>query len=74
MITIGGQGHNHTIHLQQVIDTMLSELEFAIAYLDEILMESQSTEQHQVHVYEVFNPELWIQAKRGKVRFFNEKN
>ena len=39
---------------QQVMDSMLCELEFVMSYLDDILMNSQSVEQHKAHVYEVF--------------------
>ena len=39
---------------QQVIAIMLSGLEFALAYLNDILINSQSAEQHKVHMYEVF--------------------
>ena len=36
------------------MDTMLSGLEFVRAYLDDILMNTQSAKQHKAHVHEVF--------------------
>ena len=50
---------------QQVMDIMLSELEFTIAYQDDILMNSQSAEQHKAHVYEGFKT---IQDNGFKIR------
>ena len=41
--------------IQQVTDPMLSDLDFAIAYLDDILMNSQTVEQHKQHVHKVFS-------------------
>lgn len=32
---------------QQVMDTMLSVLDFAVAYLDDILLKSESLEEHK---------------------------
>ena len=39
---------------QQIIDTMLSGLDFSIGYLDDILMKSETIEQHRKHVFQVF--------------------
>ena len=39
---------------QQVMDTMLSGLYFAVAYLDDILMKSKSIIEHKEHVHKVF--------------------
>ena len=39
---------------QQVIDTMLSSLDFVVAYLDDILMKSKSIIEHKEHVHKVF--------------------
>ena len=39
---------------QQIIDTMLSGLNFSIGYLDDILMKSETIEQHRKHVFQVF--------------------
>ena len=59
---------------QQVMDTMLIGLEFKIAYLDDILMNSQSTEQYKAHVYEVFEiQDEGFKLKEKKCDFFNEK-
>ena len=53
---------------QQVMDTMLSGLEFAITYLDDILMNSQSAEPHKAHVYKVFKriQDYGFKQKDGK--------
>ena len=60
---------------QEVRDTMLDGLDFAIAYLDDIIMISKSKEQHQEHVRRVFS---WIQefgfkVKEEKCEFFLEE-
>ena len=39
---------------QKIMDTMLADLDFATAYLDDILMKSKSQEDHAKHVNEVF--------------------
>lgn len=39
---------------QQIMDTMLAGLEFAMAYLDDILIKSLNLEEHKNHVQEVF--------------------
>ena len=39
---------------QQVMVAMLVGLEFAMAYLDDILIKSEYTEQHKKHVRDVF--------------------
>ena len=39
---------------QQIMDTMLSGLEYAMAYLDDILIKSKNFEEHKSHVREVF--------------------
>ena len=39
---------------QQVMDTMLSGLDFAVAYLDDILMNSKSIIEHKEHIHKVF--------------------
>ena len=38
---------------QQIMDTMLAGLDFAIAYLDDILIKSKKVEEHKNHVWEV---------------------
>ena len=35
---------------QQVMDTILSNLDFMVAYLDDIFMNSQNVEQHKKYV------------------------
>ena len=39
---------------QQTMDMMLSGLEYAMAYLDNILIKSENFEEHKSHVWEVF--------------------
>ena len=39
---------------QQVMDTILSGLDFAVGYFDDILMKSKSIIKHKEHVYKVF--------------------
>ena len=39
---------------QQIMDTMLSGLEYAMAYLENILIKSENFEEHKSHVREVF--------------------
>ena len=39
---------------QQIMDTMLSGLEYAMAYLDDILIKSENFEEHKSHAREVF--------------------
>ena len=60
---------------QQVMNTMLSDLDLVVAYLDNILMNSQNVEQHQEHVYKVFSriQEYGFKLKESKCDFFMEK-
>ena len=39
---------------QQILDTMLAGLDFAVAYLDDILIKSKNVQEHKNHVWEVF--------------------
>ena len=39
---------------RQVMDTILSGLDFSVAYLDDILMNSKSIVEHKDHVHKVF--------------------
>lgn len=39
---------------QQIIDTLVNDVDFAIAYVDDILIKSEIREQHAEHVKEVF--------------------
>ena len=60
---------------QQVMDTMLSDLDFAVAYLVDILMNSQNVEQHKEHLHKVFSriQEYGFKLKEFKCDFFMEK-
>ena len=40
---------------QQVMDTVLNDLDFAVAYLDDILTNSQNVEQLKEHVHKIFS-------------------
>ena len=39
---------------QRIMDDRLAELDFAMAYLDDILIKDETIEQHRIHVKEVF--------------------
>ena len=54
---------------------MLSDLDFAVAYLDDILMNSQNVEQHQENVHEDFSriQEYSFKLKESKCDFFMKK-
>ena len=56
------------------MDTLLSDLDFAVAYLDDILMNSQNVEQHKEHVHKVFSriQEYGFKLKESKCDFFME--
>ena len=60
---------------QQVMDTMLNGLDFAIAYLDDILMNSSNKEQHKSHVHQVVKriQDYGFKLKDGKCEFFLRK-
>ena len=60
---------------QQVTDTMLSDLNFTVAFLDDILMYSQNVEQQKEHVHKVFSriQEYGFELKESKCDFFMEK-
>ena len=59
---------------QQVMDTMLSGLDFSVTYWDDILMNSKSVVDHKDHVHKVFAK---IQDNDFKIRnqmwFFHGK-
>ena len=46
------------IIFQKIMDTMLADLDFATAYLDNILIKSKNREDHAKHVIEVFKKKL----------------
>ena len=60
---------------QHVTDTRLSDLDFAVAYLDDILMNSPNVEQHKEHAYKEFSRiyEYDFKLKESKSKFFMEK-
>ena len=60
---------------QQVMDTMLIGLDFAIAYLDDILIKNKTWEEHARHVKEVFikNKSLDLSWVLKNVNFFKPK-
>ena len=57
---------------QQIKDTMLNELDFAVAYLDDSLINSDNIEQHKKHVHEVFRriKDYRFKLKDEKCNFF----
>ena len=60
---------------QQVMHTTVSDLHFAVEYLDDILMKSQNVEQHKEPVHKVFsrNQEYGFKLKESKCNFSMEK-
>ena len=57
---------------QQVMDTMLGELDFSITYLDNILINSKTMEEHRGHVHKVFSriQDYGFKIKESKCDFF----
>ena len=57
---------------QQVTDTMLGDLDYTIAYLDDILVTSKTTAEHQNHKINVFEKlkEYGFKVKEAKCDFF----
>lgn len=53
------------------MDTILNDVDFSIAYLNNILIKSESCE-HAKHVKEVFekNKTIWLETLEIKVNFF----
>ena len=45
---------------QEIMDTMLSRLEYAMVYLDDILIKSEKFEEHKSHIREVFKRICYI--------------
>ena len=60
---------------QQVIDPMLSGLDFMVVYFDDILMKSKSIIKHKEHVHKVFTKiqDFGFKLKETKCDFFMEK-
>ena len=56
--------------------TLLCDIDFAVAYLDDILMKSQNVEQYKEHVHKVFSriQGYGFKLKESKCDFFIEKN
>lgn len=54
------------------MDTMLGGLDFSTAYLDDILINSKSLEQHWEHIHKVFSQiqDYGFKIKEGKCDFF----
>ena len=61
---------------QQVMDTMLNDLDFAIAYLNDILMNCVDKKQHREHVMKVFEriQDFGFTLKETKCEFFSRRN
>eukprot|EP00106_Octopus_bimaculoides_P019064 XP_014786506.1 PREDICTED: uncharacterized protein K02A2.6-like [Octopus bimaculoides] len=53
---------------QQIMDTMLGDCDFAISYSDDILIKSESHEQHVEHVKRVFK-----KIRKYSIKFMEEK-
>ena len=57
--TTGNKGSSN--FFQKIMDTMLTELEFETAYLDDIVIKCKNREDHAKHVIEVFkNKRIWF--------------
>lgn len=54
------------------MDTMLGGLDFACAYLDDIVIASKSTEEHRKHIHEVFEriQDFNLKVKESKCDFY----
>ena len=59
---------------QQIMDAMLAALEYAMAYLDDILIKSENME-HRKHVWEVFKRinEYGFKLEPEKCEFFMDR-
>ncbi len=56
---------------QKIIDTMLADLDFATAYLDDILIKGRNREDHAKHVIEVFKKKkIGFKLNMEKAEFF----
>ena len=56
---------------QQVMDTMLGDVDYATAYLDDILVTSKTTAEHRIHIINVFEKlqEYGFKVKEAKSDF-----
>ena len=61
---------------QQIIDMLLNDVDFAIAYLDDILMKSESQEEHTKYVKEVFEKikQYGLKFSLDKCEFLKSKS
>lgn len=57
---------------QQVMDAMLGDLDYATAYLDDILVTSKTSAEHRNHIISVFKKlqEYGLKVKEAKCDFF----
>ena len=60
------------VKVAPAMDTMLGELNFSIAYLDDILINSKTMEEHRGHVHSVFSQiqDYGFKIKESKCDFF----
>ena len=60
---------------QRVMETVLCGLDFAVAYLDDILLKSENPEEHNENVFEVFRriQDNGFNRKEEKCEFFMSK-
>lgn len=60
---------------QQIMDTMLSDLDYTIAYLDDILVKSESVNEHKHHLRKVFERlrSYGFKVKENKCDFLLEE-
>ena len=60
---------------QKIMDTMLADLDFATAYIDDILIKSKNREDHAKHVTEVLKiiKEFGFKLSMEKCEFFSIK-
>ena len=52
------------VQFLQIMNMLLNDVDFTIAYLDNILIKSESQEQHAEHIKEVFeqNKAIWLET------------
>ena len=59
--------------VQQIMDTMLSGLDFAVTYLDDILLKIENSEYKKNFRGFQKDSRLWIQTERRKMGFLMNK-